>query len=50
MQPMFFFEVLLLVAVIAGIFVPWQDRRHDVQRDTGHDGRRSADGQEPAAR
>jgi hypothetical protein len=46
MQPIVIFEILLLVAIVAGIFVPWDARSAKDRRESSRGGRRTADGTE----
>jgi hypothetical protein len=44
MQLMHIFEVLLLAACVAGIFIPWDRRSSKDRRKSERGGRRTADG------
>lgn len=44
MEPIVIFEVLLLVAIVAGIFSPWDARSGKERRRSNRGGRRQSDG------
>lgn len=46
MQLMLVFQILLLVAIVAGIFTSWEGRSGEDRRDTDRGDRRTADGAE----